>query len=87
MTATSNGGTHEFKGAGGHFGLSSDWRLGVQEGGDLRGEACMATDKREQMLEILEKRKMTPSRKKVLQAFESIHSRTNVDIQDHPTFN
>ncbi|CAM9189158.1 unnamed protein product [Pylaiella littoralis] len=55
----------QWKGAGGQFGLRSDWRLAIQEGGDLRGEACMAEDKREEVREILEKRIATPDRKKV----------------------
>lgn len=64
-------------GSGGRFGLSSDWRLAIQEKGDLRGEACMAKGKREEVREILEKRRRTPSRKKVLRV---IRSRMNTEL-------
>lgn len=65
---------------GGEFGLSADWREAIQErndrvtggGGDsgwggLRGEACLAGAKREEVREVLERRKLTSSRKKVSQ--------------------
>lgn len=66
----------QWKGAGGQFGLRSDWRLAIQEGGDLRGEACMAEDKREEVREILEKRIATPDRKKA--SFEKRKQNTHV---------
>lgn len=64
-TRRSPSNTHQFKGAGGQFGMSSDWRLSIQESNNMRGEACMTDAKQEEVREILHKRRMDPSRKKV----------------------
>eukprot|EP00752_Nemacystus_decipiens_P002030 g1945.t1 len=67
------------KAAGGQFGLSADWREAIQERTDsvdsgngtdngwdgLRGEGCMTSSKREEVLEVLEKRRLNVSGKKV----------------------
>eukprot|EP00752_Nemacystus_decipiens_P002031 g1946.t1 len=67
------------KAAGGEFGLSADWREAIQERNDsvysgngtdnrwdgLRGERCMTSSKRKEVLEVLEKRRLNVSGKKV----------------------
>lgn len=53
-----------WKGAGGEFGLQADWRQALlasngDGGRSLRGEACLAHEKEEQVRKILEKRAST----------------------------
>lgn len=71
----------EWKGAGGEFGLSADWREAIsmpdgkgegegEAGGggsiaSLRGKACMTEEKRAEVQAILNKRRATPSTNKV----------------------
>jgi len=56
---------HEkWKGAGGEFGLSADWRQALLRddgsgGQSLRGEACLTDEKQAQVRDILQKRAST----------------------------
>ncbi|CAN0164374.1 unnamed protein product [Scytosiphon promiscuus] len=70
---------YEWKGAGGEFGLSADWREALSmpdgdgggdhglgaDGGSLRGAACMTDEKRAEVGRILEKRGRTAATNKV----------------------
>lgn len=77
-STVAEGNPSDWKGAGGEFGLSADWREAISvadegqgEGGgggphmSLRGEGCMTEEKRAEVWSILEKRRTAPSTKNV----------------------